>query len=753
MPTRTLYMSYRPLRIAFLVRAGSRDDLLSAVRTNTLLWGGRYNPIVAVGEDLDAARRMIADFRVDLLHAVADEAAITQIIAEHEHLSWPLDMGGLLAPRGPNNEVEPTVLDVIPALVNAWERTFRHRTDSRFRTFTWDSNDELASLFAVWFGEFHGEIGEYYRTVYESRVRATAASPRETDFGEHDLFAPLSVTGSELDPDLLERTRVGVVVGDATDVEHLTGFWNLRAAGYRVDFYTGDEVLDRGLIRHVRRHVSRYTEVQDYERHIHVFLFGVEEIPATLAEILGADAQPLRHDGLHAAWGYRELPAVFRTDSHDVLVSDEELGGGGRVVHVPLAQKPFADFRFDVTTQHWVVSVGAPVEGPLEDTLHLPCVPRLNRFYRRVTPSISDIRVEHQRIGVITAPLDNHLLLRALPAADLIRELFSVANLDATPSSSGHRARQIIAQLGHLQRCRVFRLPGVRKLVGERVAHHGARAAVAIQTIGEGFADAERFYVSGEHLDRPAKVFRFLLAQRVLLATYELECPNCRLPSLYAPRALDEEVRCPKCGATFLLAPALDRDQWRYQLTGLLGQPEQHVFEADREERPPEAVGVLLALVWLHDADAGSDLLLDANYAIRGDGVAGEVDLVAIERSRHGDVTVLLGECRSGGRFTEDDVEKLNAIAEKLRTAHIGSQLLFATLRDRLSDEEVELFRALRDRERIGEHILPRPPIILTRRDLEVGDFADRDELQRYYRGELTNVAFAADRLYLRRDE
>jgi hypothetical protein len=746
--TRTLYISYRPLRIGFLIRGGSADDLVGAARTNTFLWGGRYNPIIAT-DDLVAARRLIADFRVDLLHPVTEHADGAQLIAEHEYLAWPREIGSLFAPRGPDNEIEPTVLDIQPALVDSWERTMRHRENSRFRTFTWDEGDELATLFTVWFGQFDGDLGEYYRTVYENRVRAIAAVPRETDFGQHELFGPLAVTGADLEPDLLERTRLGVVVGDPANVAHLTAFWNLRAGGYRVDFYTGDEVLDRGLARHVRNHISRYAERSPYERHIHVFSFGGDELPDGLAAMLGDEAGPLRHDGLHAAWGYREPPALFRTDSHDVFASEDEDGGDRRLIHLPLGEKPFPHARLDLTTQQWVVSVGAPAEGPLEDTLHLPYLPKLNDAYERVTPMIHDVRVEHERIGLIAPAGHNRLLLQPLPATQLISDVFQLAGLTAARSSSGHRAHQIINQLGHLQRCRVFRLPGVRKLVSSRDAHLGVRGGVAVQTINEGFAAAGRFYVSGEHLDTTRKVFRFLLARRVFLASYELECPNCRLASLYSPRALEDDVGCPKCGTTFLLAPAIDRDQWRYQLSGLLGQPEQHVLEEDREERPPEAVGVLLTLVWLHDADVGDDLLLDTNYEIRGEGINGEIDIVAIERRRDGEVSVLLGECRTGGRFSDDDIEKMHAVAERLRAAGVGCHLLFATLRGELSADEIGLFRALRDREQIGDHVLPRPPIIVTRPDLELGDFARRDELEQYYHGELANAAAASNVLYL----
>src|SRR5438093_462171 len=116
MTTRTLYISYRPFRVAHLVRGNSREDLVGAVRANTFLWGGRYNPIIAAN-DANAARRLIADFRVDVLHPVAQDPQIEQLVAEHEYLAWPLELEGLLAPRGPENEIEPTVLDIEPALI------------------------------------------------------------------------------------------------------------------------------------------------------------------------------------------------------------------------------------------------------------------------------------------------------------------------------------------------------------------------------------------------------------------------------------------------------------------------------------------------------------------------------------------------------------------------------------------------------------------------------------------------------------
>ena len=732
------------------MRPGVVTDVVAAAQLNTLLWGGRFNPIVAVADDPEPARRLIRDFRVDLLHAVADDARIQALVEEHDHLGWPFGAGSLLAPRGPDNEIEPTVVDVAPALEHAWARTYRSSKSSEFRSFSWAADDELAALFAVWLGDYAGEIGERYRGLYETRLRAEEAEVRAVDFGERELLAPLDATGAALRGDFFGRRSFAVVVGDPQDAEHLAALWNLRAAGYRTAFYTGNGQLDRGLVRQLRRHIASYPERREWERHLDLFCLRGEEIPAGLAALLGDDANPIRHRGLATAWSDHQPPALFATESHSVLASAEEGADGRPLIHVALDRKPFSEARLDLETQDWIASVGVSVEAQYEGTLRLPCLPRLNRFYWDATLRLHEVRSEFDRLGVITTPSDHALVLRPLQREPLIASTFGLAGITATQSPSGHRAHQIVRQLGHLQRCRVFRLPGVRNLLKQREAHMGVNFSRAAQYIREGFAEAEPFYVSGKHLDDPREVFRFLLHQRVFLAAHELTCPSCGLPSLHSPRELDDEIRCPQCGHLFLLAPAIRTDQWRYRLTGLLAQPEQHVLLEDRPDRPPEALAVLLTEVWLHDATHSDQLLLDTNFEVRGDGLDGEIDIVAIERGRLGRTAIVIGECRTEIPFTAENIAKLELLATRLRTAGLDCFPLFATLRDAFSDGEIALFRELRDRERYGDIVVGRPPILLTRPDLERGDFARSDLLEHSHVGQISGIAEAADRIYLR---
>jgi hypothetical protein len=45
---------YRPLRIAWAIRAGDLQSFRSAVRISNTLWGGRFNPIIIVDEQVPA---------------------------------------------------------------------------------------------------------------------------------------------------------------------------------------------------------------------------------------------------------------------------------------------------------------------------------------------------------------------------------------------------------------------------------------------------------------------------------------------------------------------------------------------------------------------------------------------------------------------------------------------------------------------------------------------------------------------------
>jgi hypothetical protein len=136
-------------------------------------------------------------------------------------------------------------------------------------------------------------------------------------------------------------------------------------------------------------------------------------------------------------------------------------------VSFSLNDKPFCgDTWFH--TQHFVASVSfiGGLYGDEQHTLNPPFIPELNEFYAQSMHFHYDkIRIESERIGLVIGAADTDTFLYALPVDDLVEKVFGIAGFSTKPSSAGLIVRQLIRQLGGLRGARVFKIPGVRRLL------------------------------------------------------------------------------------------------------------------------------------------------------------------------------------------------------------------------------------------------------------------------------------------------
>src|SRR5436190_22972563 len=83
-----LQVRYRPVRIGWCVREGNLEEFRNALRLTHTLWGGRFNPIIPLG-DPELARLLIKVFRVDCLYCLSESPEGSAILADFKHLFWP----------------------------------------------------------------------------------------------------------------------------------------------------------------------------------------------------------------------------------------------------------------------------------------------------------------------------------------------------------------------------------------------------------------------------------------------------------------------------------------------------------------------------------------------------------------------------------------------------------------------------------------------------------------------------------------
>ncbi len=139
-----------------------------------------------------------------------------------------------------------------------------------------------------------------------------------------------------------------------------------------------------------------------------------------------------------------------------------------------------------------------------QHTFHPPYVPEWNEFFaRQMYFQYNRLRSEPDRVGLVIDATDHDAFLYGLPNAALVEKLFEAAQLTAKLSGGGLITRQLIARLGGLNGARVFKIPGVRRLLKKHGPRDTFTRNVALQFIGgkdpdnpqARFADHKHLYI------------------------------------------------------------------------------------------------------------------------------------------------------------------------------------------------------------------------------------------------------------------
>jgi hypothetical protein len=388
MSTTSIDIAYRPCRIGFLVRRGSLQDVLSAARLNAFIWGGMTNPILPIDDDLERSRKLVSDFKVDLLYQIVEgDRQLTAVVEAFPFLEAPSDirMHGLLELVGDD---EFSVVDV-RLLVSHYYSTIIQQGGGQARTVmpSWSANDQLAPLYAVVFGDYGEDAPapRYRRAFHALRAEEVQIEAR----------VPTQVLG-RVTPILLTADRLGrppswldghgILLGDPMDPDTLAGFWNLRSIGLRVAFWP---LPDGGTFRaYCVEHLRRVTPNPREERERPGPDFWRLEWPATDADIpveLRAvleevGARPTLAQINDRTWSQpTRQPAVWSTRSRSVLATVEDDRWGRSRMVLSLPDHPYSGAEARHYFSHWLVDVSALSEYDTPGyTVRIPSLPDLN---------------------------------------------------------------------------------------------------------------------------------------------------------------------------------------------------------------------------------------------------------------------------------------------------------------------------------------------------------------------------------------
>ncbi len=444
MATHSLRLRYRPIRFGWCIREGNFDDLRRVIRLSNTLWGGRYNPIIRVGEP-KGATELVELYRVDALYPATEDPILTAFIDRFPYLQWPTWDKGFFIGEGDGRALS-TFLDIYHPARNIFQEHIRNRSEPGVSTVIpeWDPADPLADVFSVQLGTYPSkeEAGKDYSQFIEKNLRATRlkVSPQQPlDPAIMDAITPSVISALELRRDRHPNWDYsGLYVGSCADFSDIVNFWNLRAADLELIFF--DPNHEARLSKITDAHLAALREdiegPEDFEHRIGIWAKEGREIDL---QKFGEGIMWVRvGEGL---WnGLNLKPPLMYIDDQPALGSRSEARGTPSLTF-ELRPKPVYS-EPELHTQNMAVIVRPLLYMEDEQiTFSYPFIPELNEFYRRNAHSgLTQVRAQVDGLAVVTTVTTDSLTLHAVSRRELVSKIFEAWGMKAEASEAGRIA-------------------------------------------------------------------------------------------------------------------------------------------------------------------------------------------------------------------------------------------------------------------------------------------------------------------------
>jgi hypothetical protein len=749
----SLHIRYRPIRIGWCIESTTREHVHDALRLTHAFAGGRFNPLIPVDVP-ELAEDLIDRFRVDVLFPVAATERINAFVAAHNYLLWPDFEKKLFYEQWQHIPPRAAFVDVYHAARRLREERVRRR---KLLLVTCADDDPLATVILASAGHYptaSTSVPNYEEIMAGllgvERITLTRDDPVPPTIRTRITPARLTTLDLESYESVPDH---GVYMGDVRNVEDVTHFWNLRAAGSSLVFFDPSEAARLGPLLEAHKRWLASIPAKPWREGGAVTVYGREvrespDLTSVAERVLRRQVDPVIWNGLNIR------PALHHWKDQSVLGSVEESERTPSVTFA-LPQKPLYDVP-ELSQQHLAVSVQGSDPWNMRDaTFFPPYIPELNEYYgRQLYFQYAHVRAEPpwvwRSIAVIVHSSTSDLTLRALPTSELAAKLFDRFGMIAKPSQAGLVTTRLVAQMGGLQGCRVFKVEGVRTLISKYSPDQSFTRSNAKQMIGNAdpatgrprFEPFEDLFIDQRPFRqklKPEDALDFLLRRGVFRVGLELKCANCELPFWQPLDDLKTKVECVYCGIQFSVADQLRDRDWAYRRSGLFG----------RDDNQHGGVPVAVTLQQL-DTALHSDRILYTTSVEVTPGTSQvdkcESDFVVITSGPSHNYPhqpqLVVGECKAaGGTVTVADAEHLGKIADAFPSRRLNAFVLFAKTGAFSEDEIAACARA--------QHRWRSRVIVLSKNELEPYDVYDRHkEEPRLHAAGLEDMAAITSHLY-----
>lgn len=710
----------RPLKLALMVDPNSARQVREAIRLASTQWGGMFFPIVPVH------KRMPASWRDRPLKAPpADEVVKGYLDAFDPDIL--VQFGGelpkyvldsklkVLKPENfwsggrDRNSIEPAYgIGVLDVLLDIFREHFKFKAKYPLKTIVPVIPKGLGLFWASVFGEYPVHIAEAIDKEFEDALdisKPKVCVEKFRELTDRDVLFPRRVTQwkTHVQGGISFYRNASAFFMDASKIEDVIDFWNLRASGRQVlplpKQFLEEESFRQVVVDFLDEHRRPWDQdgnsfnVASLIRSRHCTMDEMQAFADSLTPPSPEGKPEVATEWISLQHWYPRLWDEWARGKDggvaDVYGEEEETINIEGEEHRSMRLKSLIP---SFGRENWFWSQGRCVNefdlrlyGADEHMAEVYPKVEGDQLLQAITGNIGGFgewRVGRHGLARIVSRVSGES--RKAPESEKIFFAWlKDRGWEAKLSSPGFLAKQIYKRLGGevgmLANKDVLAL--IEHMNGGMVSRGGAQKGDRVV--------AER-EVSVAEVKRKLNAHRYewFIQKGIFKLGLQAKCPNCQRNSWFSMATLKEELDCPKCLNAFPAAGHIDqgRGAWFYRSAGPFSVPNY----ADG------AFSVLLTLETLAGriTSGRRSTSVPSFEATAPSKVNLEADLAMFWRDgSYGDDTagILFGECKSYGPFRPKDFQRMRYLAETFP----GAVLVFSTLRESLSKEEIAALKRL----------------------------------------------------------
>jgi hypothetical protein len=705
----------RPLRLAFLIDPNNPSQVRDAIRLASSLWGGASFPIVPLYKRMPstwadpvkapAAKSVILGylgaFDPDVLVQLSKEVpefvrAAGRTIVPGTSI-WQ-SLGGQRS-RAPQYGI-----GIFEILGDIFEKYFRYKAKYPVKVVLPRIPRSLALFWASVLGELPVELVPILDAGFRESLEiedVDVEPSRIRDWMARDILFPRRIVQGRLSP--MRRSsfrREGrVFFMDASKVEDVVDFWNLRALGHDTiavpkQLQTEPAIKDyvAGFLTSHRAPWPNQPDVYDtatFVRSRNSTMEDMQQFAGTLKDSLPAIIDPrhsfysLQHwyPRIWDEWGRDKdgaVPDDFYSDEEEYKIGDAMTSRAA----IKLALPDFAEEYGNHDAPRCANEVSIRAYGSPEyiaEALPKAAGQQVLRDVGGPGSFFHDWRINHN--GLVRLVNHESTEYLAVPLAEnVIFAWLSDMGWKPLLSAPGLLAKQIARQLdGNIVGLRNEVLLGLLEhMNGGNVQRDGRPAKKPFVQ-----PELERDLEIGEvknRLSASGGWYDYFVEKGIFRVGIRARCPHCLRNSWFPLQGMSEHLTCPRCLQEFQAVNNLTLGKWTYKTSGPFSVPAYaegaYAVLLSVDFFCGQSLGTLRTTPLLSfKAEAPQKTALEADFALLWEeSVYGE--------ERDG---MIFGECKTYGEFEKKDYDRMRYLAK----AFPGAVLVFSTLRKSLKPGEI----------------------------------------------------------------